>query len=75
MSKPSWHPFFCLSVIYYGIAIVKNIAPKSPQPHSTHMLGPILIPYNDAPIKSYNLYRANLLGLPEAPIIKTLYTN
>ncbi|KUM55348.1 hypothetical protein ACN42_g11953 [Penicillium freii] len=61
-------------VIYYSIAIVKNIAPKSPQPHSTSMLGPILIPYNNAPIKSHDLYRANLLGLPEAPTMKTLHS-
>ncbi|KOS43537.1 hypothetical protein ACN38_g5588 [Penicillium nordicum] len=41
---------FSLSVIYYGIAIVKNTAPRSPQPHSTSMICPILIPHNDAPL-------------------------
>ncbi|KOS37362.1 hypothetical protein ACN38_g11846 [Penicillium nordicum] len=47
-----------LSVIYYSIAIAKNTAPQSPQPHSTSIicpmiysiLGPILIPHNNAPI-------------------------
>ncbi|KAJ9481296.1 hypothetical protein VN97_g12192 [Penicillium thymicola] len=31
---PSWHPLFVQGVIYYGITIVRNTAPESPQPHS-----------------------------------------
>ncbi|KOS36665.1 hypothetical protein ACN38_g12575 [Penicillium nordicum] len=60
-----------LSVIYYGIAIVKNTAPESTQPHSTSMicpmicsiLGPILIPYNDAPITMPPLNHMIWIGL------------
>ncbi|KOS36157.1 hypothetical protein ACN38_g13134, partial [Penicillium nordicum] len=33
---------FSLSVIYYGIAIVKNTAPESTQPHSTSMICPMI---------------------------------